>query len=641
MSNNYKTKSAEVISSLEREGYSARTLDDHRRCFAALGEHLSLKHEAFSMEIALEWLKSRKSSWSYDTYKRYRRALYRFEKYLKHGEIERDLHCSNNHFAYRDTGVSYINLPENYKMLYCEFYTAISNTHAKQTIDHYVVGSTDFLLFLAEKGCASLAEMTIELPAEYLRRIRGKNCSDDKKSKYAESVGTLLSYLSVGNHIPRCYSHVLSKLDSEQYIATLRMSEKPLNPAFQPSKALEAQVDVFLSDISKRRYSIPPEQAHGSVFRSFFIFLELNQMPYSREATHIWLEHIPKTANWEQKRMIITWFANFMETGHTEKRLNFAFKPPLIETLPKWSRKIVEDYLTLRKKEGCEASTIAMARSSCVRFFRFIDSQGINNPTGITPIIVKEFHNTDPHTTPQGRNAYGARVRRLLKYMAEENLVPPNLYLAISAQCAPKREIVTIMSEDMIAAVYNYRKNAATSQELRNAAMVMLGLRMGLRSSDVVNLKIDNFDWKSRKVSFVQVKTKKFIELSIPTDVGNTVYKYITQGRPQSGLSGAGFIFIRHNSPYSNLNRRNCINALARILSASGLKLPPGAGFHITRRTFATRLLNARAKVDSIADALGHASRQSVDDYLLHDEEGMMLCPLSFGIGGALDEIYV
>jgi integrase len=364
-------------------------------------------------------------------------------------------------------------------------------------------------------------------------------------------------------------------------------------------------------------------------------------MPYYRAATQSWPNFTPKTTTWEQKRTIITWFANYMETGNTERTSNFVFKPLLIDTLPEWSRKIVEDYIVLRKKERREPSTIMMTRSSCVRFFRFIDTKGINNPAGITPMVVKEFHDTDPHTTPQGRNAYGAKIRGLLRYMAGENLVPQNLYLAISTQCAPKRDIVTVMNEDMIAAVYNYRKNAENPRELRDTAMVMLGLRMGIRSSDIVSLKIGDFDWKNRKVSFVQTKTNKFIELTIPTDVGNTVYKYITQGRPKSGAAGVDFIFIRHNAPYSNINKRNCGHALTSILAASGLNLPPGAGFHITRRTFATQLLKARTKVDSIADALGHASRQAVDDYLLHDEEGMRLCPLSFEIGGELNEIYV
>jgi integrase len=220
--------------------------------------------------------------------------------------------------------------------------------------------------------------------------------------------------------------------------------------------------------------------------------------------------------------------------------------------------------------------------------------------------------------------------------MGEANLAPTNLYLAVPTKFAPRSEIVTVMSDDMIDCIYDYRKNASNPLELRNAAMVLLGLRMGIRSCDIVNLKISDFDWANQTVSFIQKKTRKTITLHIPTDAGNSVYRYISQGRPQSRVSSAGFVFIRHMAPYSELTNSVCGYAIKHALSVYGLKLPHRQGFHITRRTFATRLLKAGTKVDSIVDALGHTSRKSIDAYMAHDEEGMLLCPLSFTVGGAV-----
>ena len=641
MNINFEAKKAEVISGIKQEGYSAKTLAEHRRCYDELWKYLSAANTTFSTETALDWLESRKSSWSFDTYKRYRRAMYRFVEYVDCGKIGIDHYYGNHYFAYHDSDISYIKLPDDYKLLYREFYEAVSIGHAKGTIEHYSVGVSDFLLYISEQGCDAPYKMTVELPLGYLRRIHKTVRSDETKKKYGEGVGQLLTYLSGQGHIPYCYSHIMSKLGDETDITSLKLKGKYcMGAAFQPSKSLELRANSFLSNLDERRYSEPPQNLFGFIFTNFFLFIEINHITYSANAVRLWLNHIPKTTSWILKRQIITWFADYMETGSAKRNSNYVWKPLLIDTLPEWSRKIFENYLTLRKKEGWEPSTLMMIRSSCVRFFRFIDANGIDNPGAITPMIVKEFHNTDTHTTPEAGNAYGVRVRRLLKYMAEESLVPQNLYLAISTQCSQRQKIVAVMSEDMISAVYRYRENATNPKELRDAAMVMIGLRMGIRSSDIVNLKIGDFDFRNRTVSFVQTKTGKAITLTIPTDVGNSVYKYITNGRPRSGESGVGFIFVRHNSPYSNLNRRNCGHALARILSAGGLKLPHGQGFHITRRTFATRLLRARTKIDSIADALGHASRQAVDDYLAHDEEGMLLCPLSFTIGGARNEIH-
>lgn len=314
---------------------------------------------------------------------------------------------------------------------------------------------------------------------------------------------------------------------------------------------------------------------------------------------------------WENKRHIIIWFADYVKTGCIAKPQYYRWKLCLIDTLPNWSRKITESYLCLRKKEKCAPSTIDMCRSSCIRFFLFLDSKGINSPSEITPIIVKEFHDADLHDTPQGKNAYAVRVRKLLEYMAVENLVPKNLYLAISTQCAPECRIVTIMDEAMISAVYEYRETVSSPMELRNTAIVMIGLRMGLRASDVVNLKVSDFNFGKRTLSFIQVKTRKEITLPIPVDVGNSVYKYITQGRPVSDLTSAGFIFIKHKSPYSSLSRCCCARALKNVLATKGLKLSKGQGFHVTRRTYATRLQRLKKRCTSKMKVIIHSGAVS------------------------------
>jgi len=121
----YATKTQEVIIKLEEGGYSAKTVNEHRRCFEELRKHLLSSGASFTMEEGLVWLESRKNTWVTSTYARYRCALYRFEKYLRCGEISRDSHCGNNNFAYHDTDVSYNNLPSVYKEVYRKFHEVI------------------------------------------------------------------------------------------------------------------------------------------------------------------------------------------------------------------------------------------------------------------------------------------------------------------------------------------------------------------------------------------------------------------------------------------------------------------------------------------------------------------------------------
>jgi site-specific recombinase XerD len=524
MSIDYETEWAALMAQLDRNGYSARTLNDHRRCFEELRKHLSEMNCGFTMGEAVKWLEIRKPNWSVNTYQRYRRAVYRFEKWLRTKDIGGDQHCHNNFYAYHDADVSYIKLPDNYKAAYHEFHGVICGERAKGTVDHYIAGTTDFLLFLAEQNCIAPGAMAIEQPLSYLCRIQNNEWSQDTKKKYAQGVERLLAYFAGQGFIPRCYAYVMKKLETETDISSLKLGVAT-GAAIQPSKAIEPKVDAFMANLSELRYSEPPQQMYGFIFTSFCLFLEVNHIEYSAAAVNLWINHIHKTTSWELLRQIITRFRDFAETGTVERNSNFVWKPLFIDNLPNWSRRLTDDDLELRTKEGWESSTLMRCRSSCVRFFMFLAAKGVETPGGITPTLVNEFHTVDFHAMAEGRNAYAVRVRKLLEYMADENLVPPNLYLAISAKCAPKRKIITVMSDEMIDAVYHYRETASTPGELRDAAIVMLGLRLGLRSSDIVNLKAKDFDMKKRELSIIQQKTRKAIILSIPVDVGNSVFK--------------------------------------------------------------------------------------------------------------------
>ncbi|MDR2022702.1 MAG: tyrosine-type recombinase/integrase [Hungatella sp.] len=164
---------------------------------------------------------------------------------------------------------------------------------------------------------------------------------------------------------------------------------------------------------------------------------------------------------------------------------------------------------------------------------------------------------------------------------------------------------------------------------LRDAAIVLLGLRMGFRASDVLNLHFRDIDWKNREISIIMKKTKTQITLPMPVDVGNTIYAYISNGRPKNGSE---FIFIRSKAPYGRLTGKVCTKALYRILPER--KEVTGGGFHVTRRTFATNLLRNHAKINEVMDALGHQDSTSIMKYLLLDEERSRRCGLSLKDAG-------
>ena len=171
--------------------------------------------------------------------------------------------------------------------------------------------------------------------------------------------------------------------------------------------------------------------------------------------------------------------------------------------------------------------------------------------------------------------------------------------------------------------IWERQDSDASPIYMRDYAIVCFGLGMGMRSSDIVNLRFGDINWDKQCIHFIQQKTGKAVVLPFPNRVGNAVYRYLKKARPQST---SGYIFISHRMPYDKLNRNVCNKALQRVLPERGTS---DGGFHITRPTFATNLLRNNTKVPLISDSLGHRSDTTVLKYLSLDEERMRLCPLS------------
>ena len=89
-------------------------------------------------------------------------------------------------------------------------------------------------------------------------------------------------------------------------------------------------------------------------------------------------------------------------------------------------------------------------------------------------------------------NACYNDIRKDLQYLGDEGVVPASLWLAARAERSPSRKVVRVLGEDEILLADAMRRSAVSPLELRDAAIVALGLTMGLRSCDVLALEMSS-----------------------------------------------------------------------------------------------------------------------------------------------------
>jgi len=166
----------------------------------------------------------------------------------------------------------------------------------------------------------------------------------------------------------------------------------------------------------------------------------------------------------------------------------------------------------------------------------------------------------------------------------------------------------------------------------RDYAIILLACCLGMRCTDIKNLKMENFHWAEKKLVFIQSKTRTPLSLPLTQEVGWAVIEYLKHGRPKID---SPYIFVRHLAPFSTFSEGDHLTQLIkRYMELAHLPtLKKRRGMHSLRHTMASVLLEKDTPLSIISDILGHADADSTAVYLKVDIKKLKECALTFGEG--------
>ena len=618
----YHENSRTLVEYLKDHGAKRYATDSAIKCLSGLREYLIDTNTTYSPEIAKEWLQANAPN-----PKGYRATVDRLCDLYTYGEIQ-PLNFFPKALPYRKL------LDEPWSTLTTEYLDSLMVTPRYMEEKKNCI--TRFLYGIQIRGIMSPAEITFELLEDYCEKDGLKHCSSAMRAKYTYAIGDFLLFLAENGLCThglgwypyyRMHGKILRMADlAEDQIATIEECSQESQEF--PSEEYATIIPDFLDRFSKLGYRNTPCKAARYTLYNLLLFLEMHGLGYHRNIAGIWLDHereCCKGYSWKQNRRILNLFELYLEEGDVIPGVLFRVRPLLCESLPAWCRNEIEEYLQIKIKEGWERSTISMIRSAVTRFCSFIDTSGMESFAEITPMTLKSFNICDEHLTFEAKNAYNGRIRKFIKYLERKGVVPYGLNMALPVNALEKEEIVITLTDDEKSAIRSRYAENLSAMELRDNAILQLGMKTGLRRCDIVALKLEDVDWEKQTIRVIQKKTRHEIIVPMPTDVGNAIYLYLTKGRPNEKASSRN-IFIKHRTPYDALDGEACNRALKHALPDRNV---PRSGFHVTRKTFATDSLRSGAGKQKLTDLLGQKDTSSLRHYLQFDENRMRMCPIS------------
>lgn len=621
----FKRNSQTVMEHIKNASCSSSLYSQHRSCFLRFGAYLADNGLAYSADTAHSWLELQQCSGS--SKRIYAKALQRLDDVYTYGAI-RFVHQMRMPLC-----------PELEGMVQAYLHD-ISGAYSAGHLASIECRCRYFLGFLQQqRGITAIRDLSYQDILAFCRDPLQSLCKADF-CMYKGSTMGFLEWLCGKQLCPSGFAMLLLKRRMEKVFFIDEMPEasgKILSGLKQqsygefPPDEFRLAAREFRKDLEQAGYGTTMLHTACYTLDLLYLFLDMNGLGYTPEVGWLWYGAAAGSlgTNANMSRRVLSLFAGFSEQGRVDAEKTFRYGPVLFDTIPEWCRPALLEFLDLKKKEGKSASTVCMYRSANVRFCQFLAAQGISAFSGITPGILKKFNMEDPHRTPEGKNAYNVRIRKFICYLAGRGLVgSPFLADALPCVSAKKVKVVQTLSEEEVKKLEDYSDPDEPSLGLRDRAILLIGLRMGLRASDITALKLEQIDWMDASIRFIQDKTDVEKILPMPVEVGNALYAYLSHGRP-AGKSH--YIFITHKAPYRKVGRSVCLRILKKALPERNV---PGSGFHVTRKTFATGLLKNGVGYSDVAGLLGHTDTGTVHKYLSLDEERMRLCPISLKSAG-------
>lgn len=185
-----------------------------------------------------------------------------------------------------------------------------------------------------------------------------------------------------------------------------------------------------------------------------------------------------------------------------------------------------------------------------------------------------------------------------IKFYFEQVLKQPQMFFSIPRPKKPST-LPKMLSKKEIIALFREVKNP------KHLLALKLCYGMGLRVSEVVNIKIEHIDGSRKMVLIAGAKGKKDRYVNLPDSIIEELRSYYKLYQPKTWLL---------EGQYGGLYSVSSVqNVFKRAMQKAGINKK--IGIHGLRHSYATHLLDAGADIRFIQELLGHNSIKTTQIY--------------------------
>lgn len=292
--------------------------------------------------------------------------------------------------------------------------------------------------------------------------------------------------------------------------------------------------------------------------------------------------------------------------------------------------KIITAYIESVQTADNSEATKNLRINHIRQFYEFLASRKVSGIHDISAQIISDYAASLQGESPIYTKHRLATLRFYFRFLRKNGILEYDWSFAVPKVIAPKNRNVPALWEkdDLERLLKGIDRGSPVGK--RDYAIILLVVELGLRISDVSELRLDSLKWERNELELIQHKTGNRLTLPLLEDVGWAMIDYIRYARPNVE---SPFVFLTVNAPYTQMQPGTIGSTLDRHRARSGIQKKCGTagGMHSLRHALARRMLEQGTPLSTVANVMGHTSYASTSPYLKVDIEGMRECALSLG----------
>lgn len=299
-------------------------------------------------------------------------------------------------------------------------------------------------------------------------------------------------------------------------------------------------------------------------------------------------------------------------------------------------RELIDFYCIYEKQRGKKESTIRGESLNTASFLYWVQEQGARCLDEVTEDTVLSFFVSENGSLRKGCS-YKKNISAVFKAGLKWKEPQCRRVLSFLPLLRETRKNIQYLTQDEVRLL----RDTAESRDVsaRNKAVILLLLFTGLRACDIAGLTFSSIDWEKEQILVAQQKTSVPVELPLSAVVGNAIYDYLAEERPDTG---SPHLFLTETHPFSSLTAGGISSIVAKICKLAGIRQKPGdrKGTHIFRHNLASSMLENGVPQPVITQTLGHTAPDSLEPYLRADFVHLKECALSIEAFPLAEEVF-